>query len=152
MTYDRRLALWGGMLGEAGRMPHVELAVEGLSAQAGEVVAFAWWRPLTGEQSRRRAEIVHIYVTPERQRRGLGRRLMAHIARGMAAAGLESCYLWVFEAHQAARSFYEALGGRLIDRDWEIRGQLRVPIVAYAWAPLDILVAQGDRLAERAEP
>ena len=53
------------------------------------------------------------------------------------AAG--SCSLWVFEVDAGARRFYESLGGRLVDRGRETYGKDRVPIVTYAWTPIDAL-------------
>ncbi len=140
MSYQQRLALWGGLLMSGGAPPRVELAVR---APEG-VVGFAWWRKIDGPKAIAGAfgaEVVALYVLPGQQGQGLGRALLAHTAGRMAAAGLGSCYVWAFEAHVAARGFYEALGGRLIDRDWEVRGDLRVPIVSYAWRPLETLMA-----------
>lgn len=151
MTYERRLALWGGLLGGPGKRPHVELAVEpaldlpagGAGAGLDQPVAFAWWRDTRNAEAAFDGEIVSLYVLPDCQGRGLGRRLMAHSAERMAAAGLTSCYLWAFEAQRSARRFYDRLGGRLVDRDWEILDELRVARVAYAWKPIDALLAQG---------
>ena len=144
MTYQRRLALWGGLLGGPGDMPRVELAVDSRGADPDEVVAFAWWRKAKDPEVAFGGEIHALYVLPKRQRQGFGRRLMAHTARRMAATGLESCHLWVFEQNQAARRFYEGLGGRLFDRGWEALGERRVPLVAYAWDSIDRLMAQDD--------
>ncbi len=152
MTYQRRLALWGGLLGSPGDRPRVELAVDPCSADPGEVVAFAWWRKAKDPEVAFGGEIHALYVLPKRQRQGFGRRLMAHTARRMAGTGLESCHLWVFEQNRAARRFYRALGGRLIDRGWETLGERRVPRVAYAWDPIDRLMAQGDSPVGRAAP
>lgn len=155
MTYERRLALWGGLLGGPGKRPHVELAIEpatelpvelpvdGEGAGLDQAVAFAWWRDTKDAEAAFDGEIVALYVLPGRQRQGLGRRLMAHTAERMAAAGLKSCYLWAFEDHRAARRFYARLGGRPVDRDWETLDQLRVARVAYAWKPIDVLLAQA---------
>lgn len=147
MTFERRLALWGGLLGGPGKRPQVELAVERAldrdGARPEAAVAFAWWRDVRDGRDAFDGEIAALYVLPDRQRRGLGRRLMAHAAERMAAAGLRSCYLWVFEEHQAARRFYAALGGRPVERDWETLDRQRVPRVAYAWTPLDRLREQG---------
>lgn len=139
MSYQQRLAFWGGLLGSGGTPVRVELAER---APDG-VLGFAWWRKIEAPASAFGAEIVALYVLPEEQGQGTGRALLAHTAGRMAAAGLASCYVWVFEAHGAARGFYEALGGRLTDRDWEVRGDLRVPIVSYAWRPLETLSATG---------
>jgi len=152
MTYQRRLALWGGLLGSPGDMPRVELAVDPYSADPDEVVAFAWWRRAKDPEVAFGGEIHALYVLPKRQRQGVGRRLMVQTARRMAEAGHESCQLWVFEQNRAARRFYRALGGRLIDRGWETLDELRVPRVAYAWDPIDCLMAQGDSPIGRAAP
>ena len=144
MTYQRRLALWGGLLGGPGDMPRVELAVDSRGADPDEVVAFAWWRKAKDPGVTFGGEIHALYVLPKSQRQGFGRRLMAHTARRMAATGLERCHLWVFEENQAARRFYEGLGGRLFDRGWEALGERRVPLVAYAWDSIDRLMAQDD--------
>jgi ribosomal protein S18 acetylase RimI-like enzyme len=152
MTYQRRLALWGGLLASPGDRPRVELAVEARGAQTDEVVAFAWWREASEPENTLGGEIQALYVLPKRQRQGFGRRLMAHTARRMAGTGLESCHLWVFEENQAARRFYMALGGRLIDHGWETLGERRVPRVAYAWDPIDRLMAQDDCPLGRAAP
>lgn len=150
LTYQRRLALWGGLLGSPGELPRVELAVDPCGADPDEVVAFAWWRKAKDPEVAFGGEIHALYVLPQRQRQGVGRRLMAHTARRMAGTGQESCHLWVFEQNRAARRFYRALGGRLIDRGWETLGERRVPRVAYAWDPIGRLMAQGDSPAGRA--
>ncbi len=152
MTYQRRLALWGGLLGSPGDMPRVELAVDPCGADPDEVVAFAWWRKAKDPEVTFGGEIHALYVLPKSQRQGFGRCLIAHTARRMAATGLESCHLWVFKQNQAARRFYEGLGGRLFDRGWEALGERRVPLVAYAWDPIDRLMTQGDSPVGRAAP
>jgi ribosomal protein S18 acetylase RimI-like enzyme len=152
MTYQRRLALWGGLLGSPGDRPRVELAVDPCGADPDEVVAIAWWRKAKDPEAAFGGEIHALYVLPQRQRQGFGRRLMAHTARRMAGTGLESCRLWVFEQNRAARRFYRALGGRLIDRGWETLGERRVPRVAYAWDPIDRLMTQDDSPLGRAAP
>ncbi len=152
MTYQRRLALWGGLLASPGDMPRVELAVDPRSADPDEVVAFAWWRKAKDSEVAFGGEIHALYVLPKSQRQGFGRRLMAHTARRMAATGLERCHLWVFEENQAARRFYEGLGGRLFDRGWEALGERRVALVAYAWDPIDRLMAQHASPVETAAP
>jgi ribosomal protein S18 acetylase RimI-like enzyme len=133
-------------------MPRVELAVDPCGADPDEVVAFAWWRKAKDPEVTFGGEIHALYVLPQRQRQGFGRRLMAHTARRMAGTGLESCRLWVFEQNQAARRFYRALGGHLIDRGWETLGERRVPRVAYAWDPIDRLMTQGDSPVGTAAP
>jgi GNAT superfamily N-acetyltransferase len=54
----------------------------------------------------------NLHVVPDRQRRGVGRRLMAEAARWtLDLAPGAPLYLWVLEANTAAREFYRAIGG-----------------------------------------
>lgn len=54
----------------------------------------------------------NLHVIPDRQRRGVGQRLMAEAARWtLASAPGAPLYLWVLEANADARHFYRALGG-----------------------------------------
>jgi ribosomal protein S18 acetylase RimI-like enzyme len=136
-TSDQRRALWTGLFGTAHGRPSVEVAARG-----ADVLGFAWWRRLAAAVYD--AEVITLHVRPDAQRRGLGRRLMVRTKGRMAEAGAESCYLWVFEANAGARRFYEALGGRPVDRDRECYGGHSLPIVAYAWKPLEALGAAED--------
>jgi ribosomal protein S18 acetylase RimI-like enzyme len=58
------------------------------------------------------AEIYAIYVLPDASRQGLGRALLEAAVAHWRGHGTETLVLWVFEANQAARTFYEALGWR----------------------------------------
>ena len=133
-TLDKRRVLWTGLFGSEDGLPSVEVAVHD-----AEVLGFAWWRRL--DAAAYDAEVISIHVRPDAQRRGLGRRLMGRTAERMAEIGAASGYLWVFEANPSARRFYEALGGRLVDRGREVYGAHCLPIVAYAWKPLGSLRA-----------
>jgi ribosomal protein S18 acetylase RimI-like enzyme len=57
-------------------------------------------------------EIYAIYVLPEWWGRGAGRLLMAHAVRALTEAGADDITLWVLQANQRARRFYEAAGFR----------------------------------------
>ena len=136
-TREKRLNLWRGLFGQAGNWPLVEVAVR----DPAEVVGFAWWRRVTAAPSTFDAEIINIYVRPAEQRRGLGRRLLIHTAARMAEAGARSCYLWVFDSNLDARRLYESLSAKLVDRGQETHGTLQIPTLAYAWKPIDDLIA-----------
>jgi GNAT superfamily N-acetyltransferase len=59
------------------------------------------------------AELVAIYVEPERWRLGVGRALAESAAGEAARLGYEQIKLWTFESNARARAFYLALGWRL---------------------------------------
>jgi GNAT superfamily N-acetyltransferase len=63
----------------------------------------------------------NLHVVPDRQRRGVGQRLMAEAARWtLDAAPGAPLYLWVLEANAGARHFYRALGGTECGVDWHL--------------------------------
>ncbi len=139
-TYERRVVLWRGLF-EVARNP---LPVEVASDPEGRVLGFTWWRQVPEADAAFDAEIMSIYVDPAYQRRGLGRRLLGRAAGRLVEAGAESCYLWVFLANRTARRFYEALGGRRTDRGLENFEDVQVPTLAYAWKPIQSLIAATD--------
>ena len=65
--------------------------------------------------------IAALYVAQSHYRQGLGRKLMALAATDWLAKGGHSITLGVLSDNHRARSFYEALGGRLVKTsryDW----------------------------------
>jgi ribosomal protein S18 acetylase RimI-like enzyme len=57
-------------------------------------------------------EVFAIYVDPQRQGLGAGRRLLAAAVRSLAEAGFAEARLWVLADNQPARVFYESQGWR----------------------------------------
>ncbi len=130
-----RQALWRGLLQQSRQPPDVIVA--GLADTASDIGGFVWFR--TTGAADFESEIVSVNVRPERQRRGLGRLLMAAATDALSDQGAASLYLWVYRQNAAARAFYESLGGRIVDADVETYEDHVLPIVAYAWKPLDRL-------------
>jgi GNAT superfamily N-acetyltransferase len=84
-------------------------------------------------------EVGSLYVRRDHQRRGLGRRLMQHVAACLAEMGFGSLHIAVVTANLEARRFYEALGGqdigeRLFDEDGDL-----LPERVYAWPDITSL-------------
>jgi len=55
-------------------------------------------------------EIKELYVHPNYWRMGLGRTLVDSVHEQLAARGCGEIYLWVLEANEKGRAFYEAIG------------------------------------------
>jgi putative acetyltransferase len=70
-----------------------------------------------------------LYVRPEAQGRGIGRRLLADAMRS-ASGGL--C-LWAFARNESARRFYERAGFTLVDETDGAGNEEREPDVKYCW-------------------
>jgi GNAT superfamily N-acetyltransferase len=141
LDVSERTHRWRGILGgamDAGTF---------VALDAGRIVGFASGCPQRTAalaEAGYAGEIATIYVLQQAQRRGLGRSLMARLAEGMLAAGLDGAALWVFEANLPARRFYEALGGQPCGRQTtDIAGQA-VREVAYGWPDLRRLCRPPD--------
>ena len=85
-------------------------------------------------------EVGSLYVHPDYQNRGLGRRLVLHLAACLAKKGVRSLHVGVLDANVDARRFYEALGAQHIgDRRFDEDGAL-LPERIYAWPDITSLL------------
>ena len=101
----------------------------------GELVGFAKGVPYNHSDLPDFAgELSKIYLLGAYQRRGLGRRLVGHVARRFLSQGVASMLLFA-EPHNPSCRFYEALGAeRLLDDTGIFHG-------AYGWRDLQSLAS-----------
>ena len=85
-------------------------------------------------------EIETLYVLDDWRDRGLGRRLIGAGAAHLAELGCRSAYCWVLRDNPS-RWFYERIGGRAVMADSVLVAGVSVPQVAYAWDPIERLIA-----------
>jgi ribosomal protein S18 acetylase RimI-like enzyme len=71
------------------------------------------YQPHSDPPEHGRAELYAIYVVPRRWSTGAGRSLMEGVLALAATAGYTDISLWVMEANERARRFYERAGFRL---------------------------------------
>ena len=81
-------------------------------------------------------EVYTLYVEPDFQNLGLGRRLLDAMFRQLRADGFDTAVLWML-ARNPTRFFYEGLGGDLVGHRSDRMGGEPVEEVAYAWRDLD---------------
>jgi GNAT superfamily N-acetyltransferase len=150
LSVEARTAMWSEALGDpeaAGSMALI------LAEEDGRPIGF-------GACGRQRDEALStagydgelgaIYILRSHQDRGVGRSLMAAMARSLSDLGHEAASLWVLRENGRARAFYEALGGKpLGEKTDEWMGETLVE-VAYGWSDLSRLAA--DRGASRPAP
>ena len=80
-------------------------------------------------------EVYTLYVLPDHQGAGHGRRLLGALFSALSAAGCRSALVWVL-AENPARFFYEAMGGTLIaTREEPFHGAV-LSECAYGWPDL----------------
>lgn len=78
-------------------------------------------------------EIYELYLRPEYQGLGFGRRLFTSARRDLAQSGLKSLVVWALSDNDPATEFYRALGGKAVARSSERFGEKTLDKVAYAW-------------------
>ncbi len=77
-------------------------------------------------------EIYELYLKPEFQGLGFGRRLFTAARRDLAQSGLKTLVIWALSDNDPAVEFYRALGGRAVARSSERFGTKVLDKVAFA--------------------
>jgi ribosomal protein S18 acetylase RimI-like enzyme len=78
-------------------------------------------------------EIYELYLRPEFQGLGFGRRLFSSARKDLLQSGLKSLVVWALSDNDPAVEFYRALGGRAVARSSERFGTRTLDKVAFAW-------------------
>ena len=78
-------------------------------------------------------EIYELYLCPEFQGLGFGRRLFTAARRDLVQSGLKSMVIWALSDNDPAVDFYRALGGKAVARSSERFGGRSLDKVAFAW-------------------
>ena len=79
-------------------------------------------------------ELYELYLRPEFQGLGFGRKLFASARRDLAQSGLRSTVVWALSDNETALEFYRNLGGRMVARSSERFGDKTLDKVAFAWS------------------
>lgn len=78
-------------------------------------------------------EIYELYLRPEFQGLGFGRRLFTAARRDLIQSGMKTTVVWALSDNDPAVAFYRALGGRTVARSSEKFGGKVLDKVAFAW-------------------
>ena len=78
-------------------------------------------------------EIYELYLRPEFQGLGFGRKLFSAAWRDLVQSGLQSLVVWALSDNEQAVGFYRALGGKAVARSSERFGARTLDKVAFAW-------------------
>ena len=82
-------------------------------------------------------ELYAIYVVEPAQRRGFGRELVRAVVGGLGELGLTDMIVWALRDNQAARAFYERLGGTFVRSQPITIGPVTLEEVSYGWRRLE---------------
>ena len=80
-------------------------------------------------------EVTTLYVLPDWQEQGYGRRLLCNCLRIVRGAAMNSAFAWVLAANPS-RFFYEAMGAQRLGERVEQLWGAEVPELAYGWRDL----------------
>jgi GNAT superfamily N-acetyltransferase len=83
------------------------------------------------------AELYELYLLPEFQRQGLGRRLLAHTARRLYASRFYTLMVWVL-ARNPNRRFYEKCGGIYLGSKNIVFAGRQLKVDAYGWVDITL--------------
>jgi ribosomal protein S18 acetylase RimI-like enzyme len=138
MSDVRQSAWWSRLLSDPGEAKGVFVADD---EELG-VVGFGSCGPvrdppegLDGTETRV-GEVYTLYVEPDFQNRGLGRRLLDALFRQLRADGCDTAVLWML-ADNPTRFFYEGLGGARVGQRIDTMAGVDVEELAFAWRDLE---------------
>ena len=78
-------------------------------------------------------EVYELYLRPEFQGLGFGRKLFSAARRDLVQSGLQSLVIWALSDNEPALEFYRTLGGRMVARSSERFGPKTLDKVAFSW-------------------
>ena len=89
-------------------------------------------------------EIYALYLAPEHQRQGNGRRLIAASTELLVERGMRSVVIWALKGNLPARAFYEKMGGVLAGEKHVTIGPSDLLDIAYGWPDAHVLLARAQ--------
>jgi GNAT superfamily N-acetyltransferase len=140
LSYAQREQMWRQVLTDPDNPSFVYVAED----DRGQVVGF-----VSGGPERRRdpvdtGALYAIYLLAAYQGQGIGRQLVRTLVSRLRQEGITALLLWVL-AENPARTFYEQLGGRLVDEKTVTIGSVPLIEVAYGWLDSHTLIEQPER-------
>lgn len=144
LSERRREAGWRSVILSEPR--DVRVAVEA----GGAILGFGSCGPNRGDRFFA-GEVFTLYVAPDRQNQGIGRRLLIALFRRLVAAGRHSAILWVLRDNPA-RFFYERLGAQQVSRKSLAVGGMAIEAIAYGWRDLPGFLAAVSSEDRESEP
>ena len=80
-------------------------------------------------------EVFTLYISPDWQNQGIGRRLLLSLFERLVALGCGSVIIWVLRENPS-RYFYQRLGGREVKQRAFSMGGQKIAAAGYAWRDL----------------
>lgn len=99
----------------------------------GEIAGYATLGRNRARELKQAGEIYELYLSPEYQGVGFGRRLLQAARETLAAHGLKGLVIWALEENTGAISFYEGAGGRNTAEGVEVFDSKALRKIAFVW-------------------
>jgi ribosomal protein S18 acetylase RimI-like enzyme len=96
-------------------------------------------------------EVFTLYVAPDWQNQGIGRRLLLALFERLVAQGCGSVIIWVLRENPG-RFFYQRLGGRETRHKTFVVGGKRIEAAGYAWRDLPRFLETASQADGAPEP
>ena len=96
-------------------------------------------------------EVFTLYVAPDWQNQGIGRRLLLALFERLVAQGCASVIIWVLRDNPS-RFFYRRLGGREVRHKNFVVGGKRIEAAGYAWRDLPRFLETASQADGAPEP
>jgi GNAT superfamily N-acetyltransferase len=144
LSERRRELGWRGVILHEPR--DVRIAVEA----GGDIVGFGSCGPNRSDRLFS-GEVFTLYVAPDMQNQGIGRRLLITLFRRLVAVSRRSAIVWVLRDNPS-RFFYERLGGHQVSRKLLAFGGASVETVGYGWRDLPGFLAAVSSEDREPEP
>ncbi|MEB0139100.1 MULTISPECIES: GNAT family N-acetyltransferase [unclassified Undibacterium] len=123
-------------------LPQVDARVCVYVAESeGAVIGFASGMLLEPAKLGMQGELTAVYLLPQWQRAGIGRRLLQKVARTLQAQGAQNLLVWVIADNAPARNFCEELGALALQEQAFSWDGLDLTELAYGWRDLAVLEA-----------
>ncbi len=120
-----------------GGRPHDGVFVA--EAETGGVVGLCMGEPAPAGAGGGTGEVTALYVHPDCQGKGVGRRLLQAVAAHLALQGMTALQIGTLVTNAPARGFYEAMGSQVVaERSIEDGGHPLREVV-YAWPDIAYL-------------
>ena len=101
---------------------------------AGQIVGYATLGGNRVSALPYEGEVYELYLMPEYQGVGLGKKLFLAAKQELARLGMRGCVVWVLEDNQPAMQFYRNAGGRDVAEGNETFSGKTLNKIAYAWS------------------
>jgi ribosomal protein S18 acetylase RimI-like enzyme len=102
-------------------------------ALSGHVAGYANYGRNRAHSMSYDGEIYELYLRPEFQGLGFGRKLFVAVRRDLMQSGLNSLVVWALSDNEPAACFYRALGGKAVARSSERFGNRVLDKSAFGW-------------------